>query len=46
MSFGVIGYVVVMAATGKLRAIHPLMGGISVFFMLFFAADWLEANVF
>ena len=35
-----------MAAIGKLRAIHPLMWGISLFFMLFFAADWLEVNVF
>jgi adenine/guanine/hypoxanthine permease len=46
IGFGVIGYVVVMAAIGKLRAIHPLMWGISAFFLLFFAADWLEANVF
>ena len=46
IGFGVIGYVVVMAAIGKLRAIHPLMWGISLFFMLFFAADWLEVNVF
>jgi AGZA family xanthine/uracil permease-like MFS transporter len=46
IGFGVIGYVVVMAATGKLRQIHPLMWAITPFFVLFFAADWLEANVF
>jgi adenine/guanine/hypoxanthine permease len=46
IGFGIIGYVVVMAAVGKLRAIHPLMWGIAAFFLLFFAADWLEANVF
>jgi adenine/guanine/hypoxanthine permease len=46
IGLGVIGYVVVMAATGKTRQIHPLMWGIAPFFLLFFAADWLEANVF
>jgi adenine/guanine/hypoxanthine permease len=46
IGFGVIGYVVVMCATGKARAIHPLMWGIAPFFLLFFAADWLEVNVF
>jgi AGZA family xanthine/uracil permease-like MFS transporter len=46
IGFGVIGYVVVMAATGKLRQIHPLMWAIVPFFLLFFAADWLEVNVF
>jgi adenine/guanine/hypoxanthine permease len=46
IGLGVIGYVVVMAATGKARAVHPLMWGITPFFVAFFAADWLEANVF
>jgi AGZA family xanthine/uracil permease-like MFS transporter len=46
IGFGVVGYVVVMCATGKARAIHPLMWGIAPFFLLFFAADWLEVNVF
>ena len=46
IGFGVISYVVVMAATGKLRAIHPLMWAIVPFFVLYFAADWLEVNVF
>ena len=46
IGFGVIGYVVVMAATGKARGVHPLMWAITPFFLAFFAADWLEANVF
>lgn len=46
IGLGVIGYVVVMAATGKAREIHPLMWVIAPFFVAFFAADWLEVNVF
>jgi adenine/guanine/hypoxanthine permease len=42
----VIGYVVVMAAVGRVRDIHPLMWAIAPFFLAFFAADWLEVNVF
>jgi AGZA family xanthine/uracil permease-like MFS transporter len=46
IGFGVIGYVVVMAATGKVRRVHPLMWVVAPFFLAFFAADWLEVNVF
>ena len=46
IGFGVIGYLVVMLAIGKRRLIHPLMWAIAPFFVLFFAADWLEVNVF
>jgi AGZA family xanthine/uracil permease-like MFS transporter len=46
IGLGVIGYVVVMAATGKARLVHPLMWGIAPFFVAFFAADWLEIHVF
>jgi len=46
IGLGVIGYVVVMAATGKAREIHPLMWAIAPFFVAFFAADWLEIHVF
>ncbi|HET8757928.1 MAG TPA: NCS2 family permease [Solirubrobacteraceae bacterium] len=46
IGLGVIGYVVVMAATGKAREIHPLMWLIAPLFVAFFAADWLEVNVF
>jgi adenine/guanine/hypoxanthine permease len=41
-----IGYVVVMTATGRAREVHPLMWAIAPFFVAFFAADWLEVNVF
>jgi AGZA family xanthine/uracil permease-like MFS transporter len=46
IGLGVISYVVVMAATGRARQVHPLMWGIAPFFVAFFAADWLSANVF
>jgi adenine/guanine/hypoxanthine permease len=46
IGLGVIGYVLVMAAIGKARQVHPLMWGIAPFFVAFYAADWLEANVF
>jgi AGZA family xanthine/uracil permease-like MFS transporter len=35
-----------MCATGKARQIHALMWAIVPFFLLYFAADWLEVNVF
>jgi adenine/guanine/hypoxanthine permease len=46
IGLGVIGFVVVTAATGRARTIHPLMWGIAALFVAFFAADWLEAHVF
>ena len=46
IGLGVISYVLVMAATGKARDVHPLMWGVAPFFVAFFAADWLSANVF
>src|SRR5215211_7496577 len=46
IGLGVIGYVIVMAAAGRAREIHPLMWAIAPFFVAFFAADWLSANVF
>jgi adenine/guanine/hypoxanthine permease len=46
IGLGVIGYVVVMAALGRAREVHPLMWGIAPFFVLFFAADWLSEHVF
>ena len=46
IGLGVISYVIVMAASGRVRAIHPLMWAIVPFFLAFFAADWLSANVF
>ena len=46
IGLGVIGYVCVMAATGKARLVHPLMWVITPFFIAFFAANWLEIHVF
>jgi AGZA family xanthine/uracil permease-like MFS transporter len=46
IGFGVISYVLVMAASGRARGIHPLMWAIAPLFVAFFAADWLSANVF
>jgi AGZA family xanthine/uracil permease-like MFS transporter len=46
IGLGVIGYVVVMLATGRARAVHPLMWAIAPFFVAFFADDWLSAHVF
>jgi adenine/guanine/hypoxanthine permease len=46
IGLGVLGYVLVMASTGRARAVHPLMWAIAPFFVAFFASDWLEANVF
>jgi adenine/guanine/hypoxanthine permease len=46
IGFGVLGYVLVMIATGKARGIHPLMWAIAPFFVAFFASDWLSAHVF
>jgi AGZA family xanthine/uracil permease-like MFS transporter len=46
IGLGVLSYVLVMVATGKAREVHPLMWAIAPFFVAFFAADWLSANVF
>jgi AGZA family xanthine/uracil permease-like MFS transporter len=46
IGLGVISYVLVTAAAGRAREIHPLMWAIAPFFVVFFASDWLSANVF
>jgi AGZA family xanthine/uracil permease-like MFS transporter len=46
IGFGVLGYVAVMAATGKARLVHPLMWALVPLFVAFFASDWLTKNVF
>jgi len=46
IGLGVISYVLVMSAAGRAKEIHPLMWAIAPFFVAFFAADWLSANVF
>jgi xanthine/uracil/vitamin C permease (AzgA family) len=35
-----------MVARGRTGEIHPLMWLIALLFVAYFAADWLEANVF
>jgi AGZA family xanthine/uracil permease-like MFS transporter len=46
IGFGVIGYVVAMAALGRAREIHVLMWILVPLFLAFYAEDWLSANVF
>jgi adenine/guanine/hypoxanthine permease len=46
IGFGVIGYVAVMAGTGRAREIHPLMWALVPLFCAFYASDWLSAHVF
>jgi len=46
IGLGVLGYVLVMTASARAREVHPLMWAIAPFFVAFFAADWLSANVF
>jgi AGZA family xanthine/uracil permease-like MFS transporter len=46
IGFGVLGYVAVMATTGKARQVHPLMWALVPLFVAFFASDWLTKNVF
>jgi AGZA family xanthine/uracil permease-like MFS transporter len=45
IGFGIIGYVVVMAAQGRAREIHGLMWLLVPLFVAFFASDWLSAHV-
>jgi AGZA family xanthine/uracil permease-like MFS transporter len=46
IGFGVLGYVAVMATTGKARQVHPLMWALVPLFLAFYASDWLTKNVF
>jgi adenine/guanine/hypoxanthine permease len=46
IGFGVLGYVAVMATTGKARLVHPLMWALVPLFVAFYASDWLTKNVF
>jgi adenine/guanine/hypoxanthine permease len=46
IGLGVLGYVIVMAATGRGRAVHPLMWVVAALFVAFFADDWLSTHVF
>ena len=46
IGFGVLGYVAVMAGTGRAGKIHPLMWALVPLFLAFFASEWLTKNVF
>src|SRR4051812_15529032 len=46
IGLGVLGYAVVMAASGRARRVHPVMWVLAALFVLYFADDWLSANVF
>jgi AGZA family xanthine/uracil permease-like MFS transporter len=46
IGLGILGYVAVMASTGKARQVHPLMWALVPLFVAFFASDWLTKNVF
>jgi AGZA family xanthine/uracil permease-like MFS transporter len=46
IGLGVLGYVAVMAATGRANKVHPLMWALVPLFLAFFSSDWLTKNVF
>jgi AGZA family xanthine/uracil permease-like MFS transporter len=46
IGFGVIGHVLVKVGKGKAREVSPLMYGLAVLFVAFFASGWLERHVF
>jgi AGZA family xanthine/uracil permease-like MFS transporter len=46
IGLGVLGYVAVMAGTGRAGKVHPLMWALVPLFVCFFASDWLSNNVF
>jgi AGZA family xanthine/uracil permease-like MFS transporter len=46
IGLGVLAYVAVMVATGRARAIHPLMWALVPLFVAFFCSDWLTKHVF
>jgi AGZA family xanthine/uracil permease-like MFS transporter len=46
IGFGVVGYALTMTATGRARAVHPVMWVLVPLFLAFFANDWLSAHVF
>ena len=46
IGLGVLGYVAVMASTGRAGKVHPLMWALVPLFIAFFSSDWLTKNVF
>jgi AGZA family xanthine/uracil permease-like MFS transporter len=46
IGLGILGYVAVMASTGRASKVHPLMWALVPLFLAFFSSDWLTKNVF
>ena len=46
IGLGVLGFVLTMVATGKVKQVHPLMWVVSPLFVAFFAEPWLSEHVF
>jgi AGZA family xanthine/uracil permease-like MFS transporter len=46
IGLGLFGYAVVMLARGRAREVHPVMWLMVALFGVYFASDWLQANVF
>jgi AGZA family xanthine/uracil permease-like MFS transporter len=46
IGLGLFGYAVVMVARGRAREVHPVMWLMVALFGVYFASDWLQANVF
>jgi len=45
IGLGVIGFAVVMIARGRVRDVHPLMWLLVALFVVYFASDWIEAQI-
>ena len=46
IGLGVLGYVAVMASTGRAGKVHPLMWALVPLFLAFFANQWLSEHIF
>ncbi|RKQ90774.1 AGZA family xanthine/uracil permease-like MFS transporter [Solirubrobacter pauli] len=46
IGLGVLGYVAVMASTGRARQVHPLMWALVPLFLAFFTNQWLSEHIF
>ncbi len=46
IGLGAIAFPLAMAARGRVREVHPLMWLVAALFVVYFASDWLSANVF
>jgi len=46
IGLGVLGYVAVMASTGRAGKVHPLMWALVPLFLAFFTNQWLSEHIF